>query len=139
LRLTVEPRPALCRPDHGVRGLRGIRGDRAARRRFAAAERVAEVPREAGIGRRRRPPRTAPCSRISPVVTSKRSMPAALVPADERQFRPVPAARSCDQRRGRPAPARPGEGSGQETRLTTRALVDLERWIAGDYRAAAAE
>ena len=63
-----------------------------------------------------------------------------LVPADERQFRPVPAARA--------APAAPdgrkfGRGSAKnlarKSALSARALADLDRWIAGDTAAAAAE
>ena len=64
---------------------------------------------------------------------------AALLPADERQFRAVSAARAC----------RPKGENGQRLRgtektlakkraLARRALADLERWIAGDARVAAA-
>jgi hypothetical protein len=55
--------------------------------RFAAAERLG---RDCGTCRTRR--RSARSSTTSPAGTSKRSTRAALVPADERQFRALPAA-----------------------------------------------
>ena len=69
--------------------------------RFAAAERRGETPR-----RRRRPRRTARCSRTSPAAISRPSMPALVVPADERQFRPVPADRHAAATARTPSDAR---------------------------------
>ena len=58
---------------------------------------AAVSPRPSGAAkrscRRRRPPRMARCSRISPAAISRPSSRPVLVPADERQFRPVSAAR----------------------------------------------
>ena len=94
---------ALRRPDHGLRGLcrerrdrsdrRAPRGGRAARpdARAAAAD---DRDRRAPQPHHRRPHRVDRCR-------------PALVPADERQFRPVPADRGATHRRDGQALARP--------------------------------
>ena len=63
----------------------------------------------------------------------------ALVPADERQFRPVSAARRADREPRRQAAARHREDHRQETRDRERALADLDRWRAGETIPQAAE
>ena len=90
LRLKRDAAPALRRPDHRLRGLRGIgrhraprralRGRRTARRSTFAAAADHRAWRAARPHHRR------------PHRDDRRR--AALVPADERQFRPVPADRT---------------------------------------------
>ena len=71
LRLKANPRLALCRPDHRLRGLCRIRRHRPDRRalcRRRAARRNARAPR-------RRPRRMARCSPTSPAAISRPSTP----------------------------------------------------------------
>ena len=103
--------PALRRADHRLRGLRGERRDRPDGR---AASR-----RPSGSGGRSGPAAatTALGALINHITgghieTIERRL--ALLPADERQFRPVSAAREHAEGRGRQAPARAGESHGQE-------------------------
>ena len=91
---------ALCRPDHRLRGLCRIRRRRAAGRRALPPPSGAARP----SCRRRRPRRMARCSRhITGGHIETIDAGPLLVPADEREFRPVPAARRKRRRR----PARP--------------------------------
>ena len=60
----------------------------------------------------------------------------ALVPADERQFRPVPAADAHADARARSGERLRGTGqdaSRRSARSSRRALADLDRWIAGEH------
>ena len=66
LQLKVAARPALCRPDHRLRGLCRERGDRPAGRPL----RRGRAARPAARGRRRSPRRSARCSTTSPAATS---------------------------------------------------------------------
>ena len=103
--------------------------------RFAAAERLGEtlaLP----------PPTTAHGALLGHItgghVETDRRRPA-LVPADERQFRPVPAARRTCRHKG-PDGKRlrgPAKTVAKKRALSQRALADLDRWIAGDLLQAA--
>jgi methylenetetrahydrofolate--tRNA-(uracil-5-)-methyltransferase len=81
------PRPALRRPDHRLRGLCRSAAIGLIAGRFAAAERLGRAPPP--------PPTTTALGALlnhitgGHIVTDRAGQ--ALVPADERQFRPVPA------------------------------------------------
>ena len=128
--------PALCRPDHRLRGLCGIGRDRAARRPLRGGGAAGRADRAAaahhGARRAARPHHRRPCR-------DDRCRPA-LVPADERQFRPVPAAR-VGPVRGEAGKRLRGTAKtiAKKQALARRALADLEQWHAGDGHAAAAE
>ena len=91
-----------------------------------------------GPRRRRSPPRMAPSSTISPADTCLRSTPARVLPADERQFRPVPAAhgiapKGADGKRLRGT----DKAMAKKRMITARALHDLDRWLAHPLHEAA--
>ena len=97
--------------------------------RFAAAERLGEalVAAAADHGARRaaRPHHRRPCR------DDRRR--AALVPADERQFRPVPAARADSRPEHRTAQRLRGAEKtiAKKRAMCARALADLDQWIGG--------
>ena len=104
LRLKARAASALRRPDHRLRGLcrkRRGRPDRRPLRSERAARRGTRPP--AAHDRDRRAPQ--PHHRRPYRIDRRR---AALVPADERQFRPLSRDRRAAVRRGRKAPGRPG-------------------------------
>ena len=104
---------------------------------YAAADARGAVARR----RRRRPRRWARCSATSPAAISRPSSAGtALVPADEHQFRPVPAAGQRRRPRSRTARgcAATRRRSPRSRRMSARALADLDRWIADHLRVAAA-
>ena len=120
LRLKADAAAALRRADHRLRRLCGVRRDGAAwpaasRRRSGAAN---------ACCRRRQPRRTARCighitgGHVEAIDAGPRSYP-----ADEREFRVVPAVDpGARYGRGRQAAAWPGEGAGEEARaLPSRA------------------
>ncbi len=112
LRLKAAPAPPLRRPDHRLRGLcrerRGRPHRRALRRRraprpYAGAAPAHDRDRRAAQPHHRRP------YRIDRLRT-------ALVPADERQFRPLSLNRRAPVRPGRKAARRPGARARPEAR-----------------------
>ena len=80
---------ALCRTDHRLRGLCRVGGDRAPRRALRRGGAARRDPGAAAADHRAR--RAARPHHRRPYRDHRRR--AALVSADERQFRPVPAAR----------------------------------------------
>ena len=109
-----EPTAALRRPDHRLRGLCRERRDRPCRR--ALRRRRAARPRSRASAADDRD-RRAPEPHHRRPHREHRRRPA-LVPADERQFRPVSTDRRAAVRRGRPAP----QGAGARPRPQARAL-----------------
>ena len=93
--------------------------------RFAAAERL-------GLDLEPPPPTTAIGALLNHItgghIESDRRRPA-LVPADERQFRPVSTDRRAAVRRGRARLAGPERGLARKRALSARAETDLRRWI----------
>ena len=105
---------ALRRPDHRLRGLCRERRDRPCRRPLR--RRRAARPRSRASAADDRD-RRAPEPHHRRPYREHRRRPA-LVPADERQFRPLSADRRAARRRGRQAP----EGAGARPRPQARAL-----------------
>ena len=128
--------PALRRPDHRLRGLCGERGrrphDRPLRRRRAAgppdpAPAPHDGARRADQPHHRRPYRD-----------HRRGT--ALLPADERQFRPLPAAgRTLRKPKTASACADPAKAVARKKALTDRARADLAAWLSGGKLPVAAE
>src|SRR5262249_4456266 len=108
--------PALCRSDHRLRGLRGIRRHRAHRGSLRGRRTAQPLSHAAaadhGAWRVARAYHRRPCGNRLRRRTGRR----ALVPADERQFRPLSAARARGQARKRTALARHRKGAGKKAR-----------------------
>ena len=115
----------LRRTDHRLRGLCRVGGDRAPRRplRRRRASRRSRWPL---------PPATTAFGAILGHITgghlSDDAAGQALLPADERQFRPVPADRSRRASRESACPA-PRRGAARKRAISHRALADLDRWL----------
>ena len=95
--------------------------------RFAAAERL-------GGARSTPPPATTAIGALLNHITGGHieaiDAGAALVPADERQFRPVPADRGAARRRDGKRLRGPERGVARKRALSARAEVDLATWLA---------
>ena len=102
--------------------------------RFAAAEKRASSSR-----RRRRPRRMGRCSRISPAAIFQRRTQTAQAP---RSYQPMninfglfpPLRRRAERRQAESACAAPQKTLAKKRQLTSRALADLDRWMAGASR-----
>ena len=136
LRLKAEPRLRFAGQITGCEGYVESAAIGLLAGRFAAAERLGAAARR----RRPRPRRSARCSATSPAATSRPIDDGpALLPADERQFRPVPAARADAEGRGRQAPARTEKTLAKKKALTDRARAALSAWLAAAELPVAAE
>ena len=133
LRLKAAAAAALRRPDHRLRGLCRERGGRPGRRpprRRRAARPAARAA--AADDRDRRAPQ--PYHRRAYRIDRRRTP---LLPADERQFRPVSADRRAARRRGGARLPGPERGAARKRALSARAERDLAGWInaAGELEA----
>jgi methylenetetrahydrofolate--tRNA-(uracil-5-)-methyltransferase len=140
LRLSVEPRLRFAGQITGCEGYveSGAIGLLAGR--FAAAERLSEVPAQAGI--EPPPPTTAHGALLAHITGGH----VETIDSGPRSYQPMnvnfglfpPLAHAIKGEAGRRLRG-PEKALAKKRALTTRALIDLERWIAGDHHAAAAE
>jgi methylenetetrahydrofolate--tRNA-(uracil-5-)-methyltransferase len=126
---------ALRRPDDRLRGLCGIRQHRPDRRASMPRRRTGAVARTAAVT-------TALGSLLGHItgghIETIRGRNA-LIPADEHQFRTVPAAgQPADQEARRHKAARQREDGSKKAGAQRPGAADLDRWIADHLRVAAA-
>jgi methylenetetrahydrofolate--tRNA-(uracil-5-)-methyltransferase len=135
LRLTVEPRLRFAGQITGCEGYVESAAIGLLAGRFAAAERVSEALVAP-------PPTTAHGALLAHITGGH----VETIDAGPRSYQPMnvnfglfpPLVHAIKGEAGRRLRG-PEKALAKKRALTTRALVDLERWIAGDYRAAAAE
>jgi methylenetetrahydrofolate--tRNA-(uracil-5-)-methyltransferase len=140
LRLSVEPRLRFAGQITGCEGYVESAAIGLLAGRFAAAERLSDVPAKAGIVPP--PPTTAHGALLAHITGGH----VETIDSGPRSYQPMnvnfglfpPLAHAIKGEAGRRLRG-PEKALARKRALTTRALVDLERWIAGDYQAAAAE
>ena len=136
LRLKANPRLAFRRPDHRLRGLRRIRGHRAASPRA--------LPPPSGAAKRSVPP--PPTTAHGALLAHITGGHIETIDAGPTSFQPMnvnfglfPPIAAPIAPEGRKFGRGSAKNLARKGALSERALADLDRWIAGDLPAAAAE